>query len=423
MCMRAEYILGLTGPSSPMKAVVEGTKLSLAIYGGPPVRSTPFPPWPMFDDGERSGLIEALEQGQWWRLGGSQVVDFEREFAAFHAAEAALAVTNGTHALQLALELEGIGRGDEVIVPAFTFAATSVAVQLAGAVPVPVDVDPDTYCLDPALTAAAVTPRTRAMIPVHLAGHVADMPSLLAVAADRRITVIQDAAHAHGAQFDGRTIGEYDTISCFSFQNGKLMTAGEGGALLLRSAASYEEAFVRHSCGRPMHDRVYEHRTASSNYRMNEFSAAVLRNQLRRLPEQLRLREERWRVLEQLLREIPGIVPQGRDERCDVHSRYMAMFTLSPQVYAGMKRDLVVEALVAEGVPAFVNYPPLYRLAAFWPEERDHAAERAFAEACPNSERLGEWGIWLHHRVLLGTVQDLDDVVAALEKVLTGLRE
>jgi 3-amino-5-hydroxybenzoate synthase len=376
--------------------------MTLALYGGTPVRCRPFPDWPHHDDTERTAVLRALDQGQWWRVGGAEVTAFEREFADFHGAPAALAVCNGTQALELSLELLGIGPGDEVIVPA---------------IPVPVDVDPDTYCMNPALLTR--TPRTRAVIPVHMAGHTADMDAIGAWASTHGVAVIQDAAHAHGGIWRGRRVGELGSIACFSFQNGKLMTAGEGGAVLLPDEALYEEAFIRHSCGRPIGDRYYAHKTPSSNFRMNEFTGAVLRAQLTRLPEQNVRRESRWKELSHALADIPGVRPQGTDPRCELNPHYMAMFTLED---TDVSRNLVVDALIAEGIPAFVNYPPIYRTEAFWAGPHAGLPPMAeLAERCPASERLGRDGIWLHHRVLLGTAEDAADVAAAVAKVLDGI--
>src|ERR1700741_2702011 len=187
------------------------------------------PSWPQFDDAERAGLQRALEQDGWWRMGGGEVDEFEREFAEYHGADYALAVTNGTHALELALQILGVGPGTEVIVPAFTFISSSQAAQRLGAVAVPGDGDPETYCIDPAAVQRAITPRTKAIMPVHMAGHVADMDALGKLSADSGVPLLQDAAHGHGATWQGRRIGEHGSVAAFSFQNGKLMTAGEGG--------------------------------------------------------------------------------------------------------------------------------------------------------------------------------------------------
>ncbi len=366
------------------------------------------PAWPQYDEREREALSRALEQGQWWRMGGGEVDAFEREFGEYHGAEHALAVTNGTHALELALQVLGVGPGDEVVVPAFTFISSSQAAQRLGAVAVPVDVDAETYCLDVAATEAAIGPRTRAIMPVHMAGHFADMDALTKLSADSGVPLVQDAAHAHGARWNGRRVGEFGTVAAFSFQNGKLMTAGEGGAVTFPDRDSYEEAFLRHSCGRPRGDRSYRHQTSGSNFRLNEFSAAVLRAQLSRLDEQIETRERRAPLLARLLAEIPGVVPQGRDERADRVPHYMAMFRV-PEL-AGERRDALVDRLVERGVPAFVVFRAIYRTNGFWETGAPDTTPEELARRCPNAEAITGDGIWLHHRTLLGTEEQIHQV-------------
>lgn len=378
-----------------------------------------FPAWPQYDDTERAGLIRALEQGQWWRMGGEEVTSFEREFAEYHGAERALAVTNGTHALELALQILGVGPGTEVIVPAFTFISSSQAAQRLGATAVPVDVDLDTYCLDIEATAAAVTPRTRAIMPVHMAGHFADMDALAKLSADTGIAVVQDAAHAHGAQWRGQRVGELGSVAAFSFQNGKLMTAGEGGAVTFPDSALYDEAFLRHSCGRPPTDRLYYHRTSGSNFRLNEFSASVLRAQLARLDAQVTRREERSRLLKSLLEQIPGVVPQGRDERADRVPHYMAMFRIPG--LGEERRNALVDDLIARGLPAFVVFRAIYRSDGFWETGAPDTTVDRLAGACPNTEALTADGIWLHHRTLLGTEQHMHDIAEILSDALAAV--
>ncbi|WP_433618846.1 DegT/DnrJ/EryC1/StrS family aminotransferase [Dactylosporangium sp. CA-139114] len=377
-----------------------------------------FPPWPQYDDAERAGLIRALEQGQWWRMMGQEVDSFEREFGEYHGSPYALAVTNGTHALELAVEVLGIGPGDEVIVPAFTFISSSQAVQRIGAVAVPVDVDPRTYCIDVAAAEAAITPRTRAIMPVHMAGHMSDMDALAKLCADAGITMLQDAAHAQGARWNGKRVGEFGSIATFSFQNGKLMTAGEGGLVLFPDAELHERGFLRHSCGRPRTDRRYFHQTSGSNYRMNEFSASVLRAQLSRLEAQTDVREARGRLLTSLLAEIPGVLPQGRDERCDRNSHYMAMFQL-PGVGED-KRNAIVDRLIERGLPAFVGFRAIYRTDGFWETGAPDESVDAIAKRCPVSEALTAESIWLHHRTLLGTEQQMQDIATIVAQTLAG---
>ncbi|ETA04478.1 3-amino-5-hydroxybenzoic acid synthase [Frankia sp. CcI156] len=377
------------------------------------------PAWPQYSDEERGGLIRALEQGQWWRMGGSEVDTFEREFAAYHGAGYALAVTNGTHALELALQVLGVGPGSEVIVPAFTFISSSQAAQRLGAVAVPVDIDPGTYCIGVTAAAAAVTPRTRAIMPVHMAGQVCDMDALAKLSADAGVPLIQDAAHAHGAQWQGKKLGELGSVAAFSFQNGKLMTAGEGGAVTFPDAELYELGFLRHSCGRPRTDRRYLHQTSGSNFRLNEFSAAVLRAQLGRLAGQIDTREERWPVLAGALADIPGVVPQGRDDRCDRNPHYMAMFRLPG--FSEERRNAFVDALVDRGLPAFAAFRAIYRSNGFWETGAPDETVDEIAKRCPNTEAISADGVWLHHRTLLGTEEQMHQVAAIVAETLAEL--
>jgi 3-amino-5-hydroxybenzoate synthase len=377
-----------------------------------------FPDWPQFDDTERRALDRALTQGQWWRMGGSEVETFEREFAGYHGARHALAVTNGTHALELALQVLGVGPGTEVIVPAFTFISSSQAAQRLGAVAVPVDVDPDTYNIDVTATADAITPRTRVIMPVHMAGLMADMDALDKLAADAGVRILQDAAHAHGARWQGKGVGELGSVAAFSFQNGKLMTAGEGGAVLFPDADEYEKAFLHHSCGRPRTDRGYHHQVAGTNMRMNEFSAAVLRAQLGRLDSQIELREQRWPFLSALLAEIPGVRPQGGDSRADRNPHYMAMFRLPG--WSEERRNLLVDRLVDAGIPAFAGFRAIYRTAAFWETGAPEESVDALARRCPNADAISQDCVWLHHRTLLASEQALTDAAAIVADLVAA---
>jgi 3-amino-5-hydroxybenzoate synthase len=398
----------------------------LAINGGTPVRTRPFPSWPHYDDAERQGLLRALERGSWGgRIGRGQgeAAAFEAEFAAAHEAPAALAVTNGTHALQLALDLVGVGPGDEVLVPALTPIPTANAVRQRGAVPIPVDVDSSTYCLDTGRLDAARTDRCRAVIAVHLGGHLADMERIIPWAARSGVAVIQDAAHAHGARWRDRGIGAFGTIATFSFMQTKVMTAGEGGALLLPDEAGYEQAFARHCLGRMPSGVPAGFQTASSNYRIGEFAAAVLRAQLARLPEQNRHRELRRQQLGELLADVPGVTPQGRDPRCTLHPQYVAPLTLDPDSHGAVSRNRVVAALQAEGIPAYPMFPPIYRLPAFWdaPAHPSAPSQEHLAAACRNSEHIGGRGFFIRHEVLMGDERDIRDVADAVEKVVGAL--
>lgn len=377
-----------------------------------------FPEWPQYGDEERTGLVRALEQGQWWRMGGGEVAAFEREFGEYHGTSHALAVTNGTHALELALQVLGVKPGTEVIVPAFTFISSSQAAQRLGAVAVPVDIDPGTFNIDPAAAADAVTPRTAAIMPVHMAGQMCDMDALGKLSADSGVPLIQDAAHAHGAEWTGRRVGEFGTIAAFSFQNGKLMTAGEGGFVTFADAEQREQAFVRHSCGRPSTDRFYFHETSGSNFRMNEFSASVLRAQLGRLSGQIDTRERNWPVLSALLAGIDGVQPQLVDARATRNPHYMAMFRI-PGLSAE-RRNRLVDALIERGLPAFAAFRAIYRCEGFWETGAPAESVEAIAARCPNTEAVYADAIWLHHRALLGTEEQMHEIAGILAETLAA---
>jgi 3-amino-5-hydroxybenzoate synthase len=291
-------------------------------------------------------------------------------------------------------------------------------------VPVLVDVDPETYCIDPAAIEAAITPRTRAIIPVHMAGHAANMDAILAIAERHDLAVLEDAAHAHGAEWNGWRVGALGTAGIFSFQAGKLMTAGEGGLILSNDAAFMERCFLFASCGRPKTDRTYQHSLLGSNSRISELQAAVLRVQLARLDEQIARRGPNAALLDRLLGEIPGIVPQGRDPRATRDPHYMYMFRYDPAAFGGLPRQDFVDALIAEGVPAFVAYPaihrtPMFHKHAFSPRWRkdDPLLPDYSRVHCPAAEEIGDSVVWLHHRVMLGDEQDVVELVDAVAKI------
>lgn len=393
--------------------------MKLAIDGGKPVRKSPFSPWPVYDSGEEQALVRALKQGQWWRMTGKEVDKFEEKFACFHNAKGgALSVCNGTHALEVALLALGIKKDDEVIVPAFTFISTAMAVQRVGATPIPVDVDLDNYCMTVETMFPAITDQTRAVIPVHMAGHVVDMQAFEKSLLKKNIHIIQDACHAHGAISHNRKLGEWDSMSCFSFQNFKLMTAGEGGAILFPNKKLYEKAFLIHNCGRPKGDRDYMHIELGSNYRINEFTAAVLQEQLKRLAMQNARRENNAKLLYKHLNNIEGIIPQQKSSYINLHPHYMIIFRVDPKIHKKYSRDYIVEALIAEGIPAYKNYKSIYKTEAFWKNPAPSGTPEMWMQKCCNTEKISMEGIWIHHSALLGDEADTMDIVTAIKKTL-----
>ena len=202
----------------------------LAINGGTPVRTAPFGAWPQFGAAEEEILLAALRSGIWGSIDGTYVKQLEVEFAELQAARHGVTVVNATMGLMVALKAIGIGPGDEVLVPPYTFIATASAALMLGAIPVFVDVDPETLLIDPALIDQAVTARTRAIVPVHHGGSPANMDGVMAAAARHGLRVVEDAAQAHGASWRGRPVGAIGDIGVFSFQSSKPITAGDAAA-------------------------------------------------------------------------------------------------------------------------------------------------------------------------------------------------
>jgi dTDP-4-amino-4,6-dideoxygalactose transaminase len=397
---------------------------SLAIFGGAPVRTRPFTAWPVFGPEEEARLLRVLRSGKWGRLQGTEVAEFERRFAALHGCRHGIAVVNGTVSLRIALLAAGIQAGDEVIVPPYTFIATATAVLEANAVPVFADVDLHTFNLDPGAVAAAITPRTRAIVPVHFAGQPADMQAIMSLAADHGLVVIEDAAHAHGAAYEGRPAGSLGHLASFSFQSSKNMTAGEGGIITTNDDRLAEACRSIHNCGRVPDGLWYEHHVVSGNYRLGEFQAAVLNAQLDRLEDQTRARDANGRYLASRLAALPGLYPQARPADCTRHSYHLFMLRIDGAAF-GAPRAAVLRALEAEGVPCSAGYgfslpqQPLFRTKAFGPYLADRSASLDYAAVrCPASDLLcAEGAIWLEQTLLLGSHEDVGDIAAAFEKV------
>jgi dTDP-4-amino-4,6-dideoxygalactose transaminase len=397
----------------------------LALFGGKKTKTKPFPDWPQFDDTERRLLNEVLESRVWWRTPGTKTLEFENKFAHFHGARHGIAVTNGTAAIEVALAALGIGPGDEVIVPDFTFVATASAVLFTNALPVLVDVRPDTYCLDPQLAEAAITPRTRAIIAVHMGGHPADLDALKDLATRKGLALVEDCAHAHASEWRGKRVGTFGVAGTFSFQSSKLITAGEGGIIISSDDKFERQARSIHDCGRMPGEWFYSHFIYGSNYRLSEWQGAILTAQLGRLDAQTRRRHQNARVLDRELSTIPGITPQKLDERCTRNGQYAYIFHFDNRHFAGISTERFIAAMNAEGIPNQASYPPLHELHMFsngeyrkclsGPQQKeDHAF---LQQKFPNTQRAAWETVWIPQPALLGDEHDMQEIVAAIRKI------
>ena len=397
---------------------------TLALLGGAPVRTRAFPSWPIFDHTEEARLLRTLRSGRWGRLQGVEVDEFEQRFAAMHGCGHGIAVVNGTVSLRIALIASGLVAEDEVIVPAYSFLSTASAVVEANAVPVFVDIDMDTFNIDPRAVEAAITSRTRAIIPVHFAGQPADMDAIDAIARKHGLLILEDAAHAHGASLRGRAAGSLGRVASFSFQSSKNLTSGEGGIITTNDEALAETCRSMHNCGRVPDGVWYEHHVIAGNYRLGEFQGAILNCQLDRLEEQTKTRDANGRHLAARLGALPGVHPQARPAECTRHSHHLFMLRLDQTAF-GVPRQSVLEALRAEGIPCSSGYgfplpeQPLFRNKAFGPYLPDASARLDYSRVhCPNSALIcREQGVWLEQSLMLGSRDDINDIADAFEKV------
>lgn len=402
------------------------------------MRAAPWPAWPERGAEEEAAVLRVIRSGRWggYPPPGPETRAFQAAFGAMIGARHVVAAANGTVTLEVALRALGIEAGDEVIVPALSWVATAAAPAYLNAVPVLVDVEPDTLCLDPAAVEAAITPRTRAVVPVHLGSAMADMDALMDLAERHGLRVLEDCAHAHGARWQGRGAGAIGHAGSFSFQSSKLLTAGEGGAITTDDDELAWRCQSLVNCGRkaPPYDG-FEGPSFGWNHRLSELQASLLSAQLARLPDQAARRERNVAHLVALLEEHPelGLVVQRRDPRITRPAAYEVVLLYTADAFKGLPRDRFVQALEAEGVPADGDfYVPIQDrvqeifplTARQYPEIRARYGEALTPESVytPVARKVAyERTVWLHHGLFLGTTADVEDIVAAMLKIREGV--
>lgn len=429
---------GLPGLPSTERQEWSRMAEQLALLGGNKVRAAAFPPHPIIGDEEKQAVLEVLESGKLSTfvaapgenfLGGVKIRQFEADFARYHGAKYAVAMNSATACLHAGLAAIGVQPGEEVIVPPYTFTSTATSVLMHNAIPVFADIKPDIFCLDPERVEAAITPRTRAIIPVHLYGHPADIDDLLDIARRYNLSIIEDCAQAPGAQYKGKLVGTFGNCSIFSFQESKSIMTGEGGMLLTNDEELAELARMVRNHGEMVLEsfktRTYRADILGWGYRMTELEAALGIAQLRKLDELNAARIDLATYLSQQLRKTPGLTPAIAYPGMK-HVYYVLAFTYREEE-TGIPRDLFVEALNAEGIPFGGGYVrPLYLNPIY--QERKPFVYRYFGKAvsyekgiCPVTERL-------HERELVMTMMcrppatkaDMDDIVRGVEKVLAN---
>ncbi len=364
------------------------------------------PSWPVSGARERELLDEVLASDRW---GGYHpfVARFEQEFAAFQQCRFGLSACNGTVTLEMALEALGIGEGDEVIVPAISFISSATAVSRVGATPVFVDIEPDTFNIDPESIQAAITSKTRAIMPVHFGGPMANMDAITAIASAHGLPILEDAAHAHGSEWNGTRAGSIGAISSFSFQNGKVMTAGEGGILLSNDEALIDRARQILDQGRRKGEGWFFHYSLGTNYRITAWQSAVLIAQLERLPEQNQRRARNVKIIRESLDDLRNLHFQRIPEAARVHTNYLLLGWVDGD------RSAFHRKLTSAGFPCTPFYPhtlyenPLYS---------DRTNCRVMPS--PNAEARIKDAFWIPHRALLGSEEDSASLAAAIRNSL-----
>lgn len=438
---------------------------SLAILGGTPSRQRPFSVEPMVDAMEENLVLEAVRKRNfsryigmavpddvltmpsaeaaaitdyWHFLGGENVRLFAAAFAEAMGSRYAIPVTSATAGISIALAAAGIGPQDEVIVPGISFSATANAVLMFGSIPVFVDVDPLTFCIDPAAVEAAVTPRTKAILPVHLAGNVSDMDALADIARRHGLRIIEDACQAIGASWRGRKTGTIGDAGVFSFQQSKNIMTGEGGMIIT------DDPEIAKRCRLILnHGELYfdERHTADDlanvigfNFRMPELCAAVGRAQVAKLDAVNEWRTRNADILSEELQGIPGLrLPPSQRKSggsaSDVPHFFVALHDAEAM---GISRDVFVAALRAEGIPIGTGYArpiyanPLYlKRVAFgrdgypWTGGGRNSDVSYALGQCPTCERLlGKEFLWFYHIAYPSTADDMRDIGTAVRKVV-----
>ncbi len=403
--------------------------MNLAIRGGIPVTEKPFPTWPVFGDEEREGLLRVLESGEWGSTRGKEVSNFERSFAEYHRAAFGIATSSGTTALSIALRSAGIGPGDEVLVPGYTFVASATPVLDALAKPVFVDIEADTLNIDPAEVEKALTPRSKAILPVHFGGRPAGLDRLQKMAQDNDLVIIEDACQAWGGLYQGKPVGTLGEAGCFSFQSSKNISSGEGGIIVTNDPGIAELSRSISNCGRTADGPWYAHDNYGGNYRLTEFQGALLKAQLSRYPSLHEKREESCRFLFSEIANIEGYINLAPLDEGSRSSWHLFCIRLDAGVWGEITKEQVVEALRAEGIPISPGYAlpvhkqPLFRKGKFGSNGGPTAYfESDFPDfsqlSLPNAERAcSNEALWLTQNLLLADEDMLRSVIEAISKV------
>lgn len=401
----------------------------LAILGGRPVRTKAFPGWPIWDkNNDEERVLSVLRSGVWSRA--KVVAEFEKKYAELMGAKRCLATTHGTTALLTALHVLGIGVGDEVLVGPYTFIASIDVILLSGALPIMVDTDRETFQVNPEKMEEKITEDTKAILPVHILGLPANMDKINAIAKKHNLIVVEDACQAWLAEWKGKKCGTLGDLGCFSFQNTKHLTCGEGGAIVGDDDKIMDTCYSYHNFGRPYGEATLTlsgYVRLGSKCRMTEFQAAILLAQMKRLEEQTKRRTENAEYLTSKIKGIPGIIPHKLYEGVTRAAYHLYPFRYRKEDFNGLSREKFLSALKAEGIPCSEGYSPINKDPYFERTLRSKNFRKMYSKArlnrcleqnhCPDNDQLCEEAVWFSQNLLLAGKSDMNDIADAILKV------
>lgn len=403
-----------------------------AILGGAPaLDETKWVKWPIWNpETDEKRVLEVLRSGIWSRAG--VVTEFETAWSKTLGVKRSLTVVNGTNALIVALNQLTIGPGDEVVVSSYTFIATIQAILANGAMPVFVDSDPETFQIDPAKIEAAITTRTKAIMPVHILGLPADMDRIMAIAKKHKLLVLEDACQAPLAEVNHKKVGTIGDAGCFSFQNSKNIAIGEGGAIVSNNDELMDRCFAYQNFGFPYGTVGTISKSSTmqaTKLRFSEYQAAIGLAQLQRLEAQTNTRNENAAWLKKRISTIPGILPYKLYDNVTRAAFHLFPFRYKKENFKGLPREKFLKALEAEGVPCSGGYAPLNTQPFLNNAFQSRGYKKAYPSAlldfktyqeknkCPENDVLCTEAVWIPQNILLAAKQDMDAIADAIEKI------
>jgi dTDP-4-amino-4,6-dideoxygalactose transaminase len=403
-----------------------------AILGGQAIRTKTWPEWPMWNpETDEELILKVMRSGVWSRA--DVVAEFEKKWAQMIGAKRCLAVVNGTNALITAMVQLGIGAGDEVLLPPYTFIASAQAILQTGAVPVFVDIDPDTFQIDPSKIEEKITSRTIAIMPVHILGLPADMIKIMAIAKKHNLLVVEDACQAWLAEIDNRKVGTFGNAGCFSFQNSKNIPMGEGGAIVSDDEAFMDRCYSYHNYGNPYGSIIGEVGSGTvipgNKLRLTEYQAAIGLAQMARLEEQTTVRCNNAEYLRSKIKDIPGILPYRLSDKATRAAFHIFPFRYKKEDFNGLSREGFLKALQAEGITCSGGYSPLNKMPylentfktqnfkLMYPGNSLDYKSYMEKNQCPVDDQVCKEAVWFMQNILLGDKSDMDDIVSAIEKI------